>query len=204
MTAPVTAGFAYANLKPKRLTGAYEYTHEAAASVADLEGALRRDLADAIKSKMSDTIINGVAPTTQNPQNIEGFLTAVTATDLGSAEADAAAYGRLHALGVDGIHASMETEVMSVIGDEPPISTRRSCTLPGAVKAGSRTVKPTLRRVHGLNVYSGDCQQETNGDLAQCRTERRRGDEGRFVAALWPTLEVVRDSVHQGKRKVSC
>ena len=58
VTTPATAGFAYANLKPKRLTGAYEYTHEAAASVADLEGALRRDLADAIKSKMSDTIIN--------------------------------------------------------------------------------------------------------------------------------------------------
>ena len=40
----VTATFSYANLKPKRLTGRYEYTHEMAASVADIEGALRRDL----------------------------------------------------------------------------------------------------------------------------------------------------------------
>ena len=57
--AAVTAAFSYANLKPKRLTGVYEYTHEAAASVPDLEQALRRDLADSIKSAMSNTIING-------------------------------------------------------------------------------------------------------------------------------------------------
>ena len=59
----VTATFTYANLRPKRLTGRYEFTHEAAASVGDLEQALRRDLADAIKSKMSNAIINGAAVT---------------------------------------------------------------------------------------------------------------------------------------------
>ena len=118
VTAPVTAGFAFANLKPKRLTGAYEYTHEAAASVADLEGAIRRDLADAVKASMSQSLISGTAPTTTNPQHVEGFLTTLTATDLGTGQADAAAYGGLHSQGVDGIHASMEREVTSVIGDE--------------------------------------------------------------------------------------
>ena len=49
--AAVTATFATATLKPKRLTGVFEYTHEIAASVADIESALRRDLADAVKSK---------------------------------------------------------------------------------------------------------------------------------------------------------
>ena len=72
--AAVTAVFSYANLKPKRLTGRYEYTHEAAASVPDLEQGLRRDLADAVKSAMSNLIINGIAPTNANPQNVEGFL----------------------------------------------------------------------------------------------------------------------------------
>lgn len=71
--AAVTAAFSYANLKPKRLTGVYEYTHEAAASVADLEGALRRDLADAVRSSMNAQILNGSAPTTQNPHHVEGF-----------------------------------------------------------------------------------------------------------------------------------
>ena len=41
--AAVAMTFNYANLKPKRLTGRYEFTHEAAATVADLEAALRRD-----------------------------------------------------------------------------------------------------------------------------------------------------------------
>ena len=48
--AAVAMTFNFATLKPKRLTGRYEYTHEAAASVGDLEQAIRRDLADAIKS----------------------------------------------------------------------------------------------------------------------------------------------------------
>ena len=61
--AAVAAGFAFANLKPKRLTGRYEFTHEMAASVPGIEEALRSDLADAIRSKMSDQIINGAAPT---------------------------------------------------------------------------------------------------------------------------------------------
>ena len=116
--AAVTAGFAYANLKPKRLTGVYEYTHEMAASVADLEAALRRDLADAVKANMEQQIVNGTAPTSQNPQNVEGFITKLTGSDLSAAVATAADYGRLHALAVDGIHASTEGEVMSVIGDE--------------------------------------------------------------------------------------
>ena len=114
--AAVTATFSFASLKPKRLTGVYEFSHEIAASVAEIEQALRRDLADAIKSKMSDLILNGTAPTNSNPQNIEGFFTKLTGADLSSAEAVYADYGSLHALAVDGVHSSMETENSSVIG----------------------------------------------------------------------------------------
>ena len=49
----VVATFETETLKPKRLTGKYEFTHEQAAQVPDIEQALRRDLADAVKSKMS-------------------------------------------------------------------------------------------------------------------------------------------------------
>ena len=78
--AAVAATFDYANLKPKRLTGRYEYTHEMSASVADIEQALRRDLGDAVKAKMSDAIINGLAPTNTNPQYVQGFLTKIRGT----------------------------------------------------------------------------------------------------------------------------
>ena len=187
MTAPVTAGFAFANLKPKRLTGAYEYTHEAAASVADLEGAFRRDLADAVKASMSQSIISGTAPTTQNPQHVEGFLTALTATDLGSAEADAAAYGGLHAVAVDGIHASRETEVTSVIGDET-YQHAAKLYITGSGEAGSEL----------LSRRSGGCMASTYIPAIASKKQTAilhsagpngggvmRGDS--CVMALWPT-----------------
>ena len=97
--AAVTAVFATANLHGKKLTGRYEYTHEAAAAVPDLEGALRRDLADSIKASMSHDIVNGSTPNTQNPHRVEGFIAELgAATDLSTAEAAASDYGRLHSL----------------------------------------------------------------------------------------------------------
>ena len=77
--AAVAATFTTTTLKPKRLTGKYEFSHEEAASVADIEQALRRDLADAVKAQMSDSIINGAAPTNAAMQNVEGFLTKIAA-----------------------------------------------------------------------------------------------------------------------------
>ena len=68
----VAASFSTETLKPKRLTGRYEYTHEQAAQVPDLEMALRRDLGDAVKAKMSDLALNGDEAT--NPQEPNGFL----------------------------------------------------------------------------------------------------------------------------------
>ena len=60
----------------KRLTGRYEYSRtKSLQAVPGLEGALRRDLADAVKAEMSDLIVNGVAPTNSNPQHVQGFLT---------------------------------------------------------------------------------------------------------------------------------
>ena len=59
--AAVTAFFSTATLRPKRLTGRFEFTNEVNAQVLDLEEALRRDLADAVKSAMSDAILNGAA-----------------------------------------------------------------------------------------------------------------------------------------------
>ena len=77
--AAVAAMFATEVLKPKRLTGRYEFTHELNAQVADLEQALRRDLADAVAAKMSDLILNG--DESSNSHEPDGFLTKIAATD---------------------------------------------------------------------------------------------------------------------------
>ena len=204
--AAVTAAFSYANLKPKRLTGRYEHTHEAAASVADLESALRRDLADAVASKMSDILINGTAPTTQNPQRIEGFLTKLTGTDLSNAEASAADYGRLHASGVDGIHAARETEVMSVVGDETYVHAA-GVYITGSGESGSELL---MRRSGGClreHVHPGRVGHEAAGNPARERPERRgyaRGFGGRNVADLGSDKGYLQPSLAGCRAHVGC
>ena len=186
------ATFDFANLKPKRLTGKYEYTHEMAASVPDLEQALRRDLADSVKASMTQQIVNGPAPTTQNPQNVQGFLTRLTAADLASVEAAAADYGRLHSLAVDGIHASMETEVMGVIGDET-YQHAAGVYIAGSGESGSELLS---RRSAGCmaSTYIPDVASTKQSAILHAAGPNGGGImRGDSVAAVWPTLEIVRD-----------
>ena len=197
----VVIGFGYANLKPKRLTGQYEYSHEMAASVPELEAGIRRDLADAIKSKMSDLICNGVAPTNSNPQNIEGLLTKLTGADLSSAAATAADYGSLHALAVDGIHASMETEVMSVIGDET-YQHAAGVYIAGSGESGSELLR---RRSMGCmaSTYLPDAASMKQAAILHAAGPNGGGImRGDSVAAVWPTLEIVRDIYSQASQGV--
>ena len=53
--------------------------------MADIEQALRRDLADAVKSKMSDLILNGDEST--NAHEPDGFYTKIAAPTAPTAEA---------------------------------------------------------------------------------------------------------------------
>ena len=201
--AAAAATFSHANLTPKRLTGRYEYTHEIAASVPGLEQALRRDLADAVKAEMSDLIVSGSAPNTQNPQRVQGFLTGtrLTTADLSSAEATAADYGKLHSLAVDGIHASMETEVMSVVGTAS-YQHSASVYISGSGEAGSGL----------LSRRSGGCMASTyipavsaTKQLSILHAAGPNGGgimRGDSVAAMWPTLEIVRDIYSEASRGV--
>ena len=192
-TDATAAAFTVANLKPKRLTAEIELTHELVASVLGVENHFRMNLLDALKSKQQDIILNGVAPTTQNPQNIEGFFTKLTGADLAAAEVTAADYGRLHARGVDGIHASMETEVMSVIGDET-YQHAAGVYITGSGKSGSQL----------LSERSGGCMASSyipaTASMKQSAILHAAGPNGGSmrgdsVAAVWEGagLEVIRD-----------
>ena len=203
-TDAVVAAFNFANLKPKRLTGEYEYTHEMAASVPDLEQALRRDLADAVKSKMSDLIVNGAAVDTSDTAtgaNVQGFISKLTGTDLSSAEATAADYGRVHALAVDGIHASMETEVTSVIGDET-YQHAAGVYITGSGESGSELL---MRRSAGCmaSTYIPDTASMKQAAILHAAGPNGGGImRGDSVAAMWPTLEVIRDIYTQASQGV--
>ena len=201
--AAVTATFATATLKPKRLTGVFEYTHEIAASVADIESALRRDLADAVKSRMSDIIINGTAPADATPQNIEGFLSEISAPDDAAATAVFADYAGAHAAGIDGIHAEMETEVSSVIGTDV-YKHAASVYQAGSGESGSEALK---RRSMSCRASSYIPSADASTGQAKNNLFHLAGPNGGgvmrgdSVAALW-TLEVLRDFLSKASQGV--
>ena len=83
--------------KAKRLTGQIRiFSHEASASVADLEQAIRRDLADAIivrdERTRSSTARPWIANDSATAANVQGFVTKLAAPTAPSAEATYADY----------------------------------------------------------------------------------------------------------------
>ena len=198
--AAVEANFDTEILKPKRLTGRYEYTHEMAAQVVDLEQAFRRDLADAVKSKMSDLIING--DEASNLHEPDGFATTIDSPDNAAAVATYSDYAGAHALAVDGIHASMETEVSSVIGVDV-YQHAASVYQTGSGESGSEA----LRR-RGMScvasTYVGEAANSGQHKLNLLHAAGPVGGamRGDSVAGIWPTLEVVRDQFSMASQGV--
>ena len=196
--AAVAAAFSTETLKPKRLTGKYEYTHEMAAQVPDLDSALRRDLADAVWAKMNALTLLGDEAT--NAQEPNGFLTAITAPTAPTAEAKFEDYAGSHALAIDGIHAASEDQVYSVIG-VAAMQHAASVYQTGSGESGSEALKrrsmacmassfvpvPTgANKLQDGNIFHA---AGPNGGGAM------RGDS---VAAVWSSgLEVIRDIYSQ-------
>lgn len=192
-TVAAAATFDFAKLKPKRLTGRYEYSHEMAASVPGIEQALRRDLADAARASMNGTIITGATENASNPQRVTGFAAKLGAgDDLSTAESDAADYGRLHSLAVDGIHAEHEQSVRSVIGDE---SYRHAAGvyIAGSGESGSELL---ARRSAGCMASTYIPAKSGMEQMAVLHAAGPNGGgimRGDSVAGIWPTLEIIRD-----------
>lgn len=192
-TDATAATFTTATLKPKRLTAEIELTHELIATVVGVEEAFRMNLLDAMKSKMQDIILNGSNPTNANPQNIQGFFTKLTGSDLASAEATAGDYGKLHSLAVDGIHASMETEVRSVIGEET-YQHAAGVYITGSGESGSELLK---RRSGGCiaSSYIPDTANMKQKAILHAGGPNGGPMRGDSVAGMWEGagLEMIRD-----------
>ena len=196
--AAVAATFTTETLTPKRLTGIYEFSHEQAAQVADIEQALRRDLADAVRSKMSDLILNGDEST--NAQEPDGFLTKITAPSAPGAVAAYSDYAGSHAGGVDGIHASREMEVSSVIG------TASYQHAAGVYQAGSGESGSEALARRSMSCMASSFIPAAagsplvqNGNIYHSAGPNGGGAalRGDSIAAMWPTLEVIRDIYSQ-------
>ena len=201
----VAVTFSYANLRPKRLTGKYEYTHEMAASVMGLEEALRQDLANAIKSKMSKEIVNGLAVDASDDStksNVPGFLTAITAPADAGATATYADYASSHAGGVDGLHAEMEGEVSSVIGVDVY---KHAATVyqSGSGESGSEALRRRSMFCRASSYIPAAVSGQSKGNLFHLSGPNGGGVmRGDSVAAMWPTLEVIRDPYSKASQGV--
>ena len=199
-TDAVPATFGTETLKPKRLTGKYEYTHEQAAQVPDIEQALRRDLADAVKSKMNSLVLLGDEDT--NSQEPDGFFTTIAAPSAPSGVADFADYAGLPALGVNGIHASMEAEVNVLLGT----NTYRHAAGIYATNSDFQSAIETLnKRCMKCMASSYVTDPASNVQQALLHSAGSNGGamRGDSIAAVWPALEVVRDIYSQASQGVS-
>ena len=202
--AAVAATFATETLKAKKLTGKYEWTHEQAAQVPDLEQALRRDLADAVKAKMSDLILLGNEGT--NAHEPDGFLTKIAAPADPGATSTFADYAGTPALAVDGIHASEEGQSALVMGT----AAYQHAASAYRTNAGSESAVESLKRRAGMVMASNfvpapaGATEIQNGNILHAMGPNGGGADmrGDSVAAIWPTLEVIRDIYTQTSQGV--
>lgn len=189
----VAATFTFANLKPKRLTGEYRFSHEEAATVPAIEQALRRDLGDSVRAAMSNLIVNGPAPTEANPQHVQGFLATINAPDDAGAEAVYADYAGAHAVGIDGIHAEMETEVSSVIGTDVYQHASKVFN-DGSGESGTEALARRSMSCRASSYIPAADSGQSKGNLFHLAGPNGGGVmRGDSVAAMWPTLEIIRD-----------
>lgn len=199
--AAVAASFTTATLKPKRLTAETEYTHELGASVADIENQLRINLMASMRNKMADILVNGIAPTQQNPERIEGFLAELTDPSAPSAVAKYADYGSLHAKGVDGIHAEMETQVSGLLGIE---TYQHAATVyqAGSGESGTEALKRRSMSCVASAHIPDPASNVQQGILHAAGPNGGGIMRGDSVAAMWPTLEIVMDRYSQASQGV--
>ena len=191
--AAVAPTFATEVLKPKRLTGVYEFSHEQAAQVPGIEEALRRDLADAVMAKMSDLILTGNEAT--NAQEPDGFLTTIAAPGDPGAESDFGDYAGLASQGVDGIHSSREGEVGCVIGVE---SYRHSAKIYQTSGSGESASEALRRRAMLLMASSfvpmPDNSHFQNGNIIHGAGPNGGAARGDSIAGVWNSgISLIRD-----------
>ena len=196
--AAVAAVFTIATLTPKRLTGRFEYSWEMAASVPELEAALRRDLTDAITAQMSTQIIIGSG----SSPNVRGFDTAITEPADAAAVSTYADYASLHSLAVDGVHASRETEIKSVLAvDVYRHAARQYQAGTGSVAAESGS--EALARRSGGTMASVFVAETVTGGQRKKNYLHAAGPNGGgimrgdSVASLWDSIEIIRDPYSQ-------
>ena len=200
--AAVEATFSTEILKQKKLTGRYEFTHEMSSQVPGIEAALRRDLADAVKAKMSDLVLNGDEATNAHEPN--GFLTKIGAPADPGAESGFADYAGLSAQVVDGIHASGEAEVAVVVGIDSYRHAASIYQTSGSGESASEALKRRSASFMASSFIPAASANIQDGNIIHASGAAGGGPDmrGDSVAAVWPSLEVIRDPYSKASQGV--
>ena len=141
---------------------------------------------------MSDLIINGAAPDNSNPQNVEGFLTAITAPSDASATAVYSDYASSHAV-FDGIHASTEREVSSLVGVDT-LKHAASVFQSGSGESGSEAMERRSMSCRSSSYIPAANSGQSKGNLYHLAGPNGGAMRGDSVAAMWSgSLEIIRD-----------
>lgn len=186
--AAVTAAFATQTLKPKRLTGRYEFTAEMAAQVRALEPTLRRDLSDAIMSKMSDQILNGDG----SGANVTGFLNRLTKPTDPTTEATYADYAKLPASAVDGLHAETEGQVGVLLGVDV-YQHAAGVFQTGSGEAGIEAINRRCRSCRSSSYVAAAASGISSSNILHAAGPNGGMMRGDSIAAVWPSLNIIRD-----------
>lgn len=187
-------------LKPKRLTGRYEFTAEVSASVIGLEEALRRDLRDAVMAQASNQLLNGDG----TGANVTGFYSRLAAPATPAAEATYADYARSPASVVDGLHGDMEGQTGVVLGTDV-YRHAAGVFQAGSGEAGIEAINRRCRSCRA-SVFvpdapdSGADQDVSKGNVLHAAGPNGGPGRGDSIAAVWPTLAVIRDIYTQAAK----
>ena len=189
------------NLLPKRLTGRYEYSHEIAASVGDVEQALRNAISPTPSCRGCQRDHHGAAVDPNEPRRPRTFRDLFRSSPHRphlARRPPSRDYAGSHAASVDGIHAGRESEVSS---DDRSRTFLHPRGIGLSTRIGRKSGSEALMR------RSAGCMASVLHSGRRCRicarwqssTTRAGRNGGRpdhasvtvSAAAVWPTLEII-------------
>ena len=185
------ATIAATTLKPVRSQTSYSFRYEDAATFgASLESSLRADMSNALAEQMDALIINGNG-TAPNPSGLWGATTAPTdGTTVVTFQTALAAFAGV----IDGRYAMTRKDLRACMASD---LYAKLATLYIANNRGDQSALDTLEmKLGGLQVSAH--APAASSDNAHC-VVRLGAYQGAAVAAVWPSVRMIRDEVTASK-----
>lgn len=190
--AAVASTFDTQTLKPKRLTAQIEFSRELLASVAGIEAVLRNDLLASMRDQMNVQILtgNGTSP------NVRGILTAISKPTYPAAVVKFEDYVSAPASAVDGIYASMSSEIGVVMSPEAYV---KGSTIfhTGSGESAISALEKVARNVV-VNAHIPKAATTGGSSARQDATDAilsASGVPGAHVAAIWQGVSLITDEL---------